>query len=371
MKRLIIIKCLFLILIFLSTNTNAQLASDSWGFGFGGIYPRLINSAAFRLEDKNYGGFLSIQRNFSEHVSLRIMGSYFSLTTDLSGGASNKSANEVVANSIIGDIDLMYYLVPCEPVSPFFSMGVGYGYTTFDNAPVKEDYNSDYELSMSIGADWDLGDDWRLKTELGYHTMSNNWFEGVPGVSGEGLLGTPEDAYMRFDIGFIYIFEKGQPSKYCQLYTGLITEVPEVDYERIENIVKKHIPREITKEIVVDRPVSEQAKNWVLVGVNFDFNSHRLKTESYPVLFHAVQVLLQNPTMTVEIQGHTDNIGSEQYNQRLSEKRAEAVRNYLVARGIAANRLRTVGFGEKRPLADNNSPEGRSMNRRIEFKVLN
>jgi OOP family OmpA-OmpF porin len=152
------------------------------------------------------------------------------------------------------------------------------------------------------------------------------------------------------------------------LYDGISPEVPEVDYERIENIVKKHIPEVVETQVVVKEPMEQK---WVLVGVNFDFNKATLKSESYPILFHAVQVLLMNPDMRVEIQGHTDNIGSEDYNMKLGEKRAQSVKDYLVARGISADRLTTRSFGESQPIADNKTASGREMNRRVEFKVLN
>jgi OmpA-OmpF porin, OOP family len=77
----------------------------------------------------------------------------------------------------------------------------------------------------------------------------------------------------------------------------------------------------------------------------------------------------------VTIEGHTDSIGSESYNQRLSERRALAVKHYLVSRGVAGDRLDTVGYGESRPVAPNktpdgkDNPEGRAMNRRAELKV--
>jgi OOP family OmpA-OmpF porin len=149
-----------------------------------------------------------------------------------------------------------------------------------------------------------------------------------------------------------------------------------VDYERIENIVKKYIPREVVKEVVVGEKEKKptygynaEEDKWVLVGVNFGFNSAKLQQEAYPVLFHAAVVLLQNPQLEVEIQGYTDNIGSAEYNKRLSQKRAQVVKDYLVARGVSASRLTAVGYGEKMPIADNKTAEGRAMNRRIEFKV--
>ncbi|MDP3684896.1 MAG: OmpA family protein, partial [Ignavibacteria bacterium] len=95
-----------------------------------------------------------------------------------------------------------------------------------------------------------------------------------------------------------------------------------------------------------------------------------LTPESYPILVNAVQLLLSNPDMKVEIQGHTDNIGSDSFNQKLSEQRAETVKRFLVAKGVAASRLSTVGVGPSNPVSNNKTAEGRSLNRRIEFKVL-
>jgi len=216
-----------------------------------------------------------------------------------------------------------------------------------------------------------LNEKWNLKTELAYHTMSNGVFEGVNGTNGTGILGAPENAYMLFDLGLNYYFKRGEPSKLCQLYDGIrLDEMPDpVDYERIENIVKKYIPREVVKEVVVNNGPKD-TRRWVLVGVNFNLNSARLKQESYPILFHAVRVLLQNPDMKVEIQGYTDNLGPNSYNLKLSERRAKTVKNYLIAHGVTGSRLVVKGYGSKNPIGDNKTAAGRAMNRRIEFKVL-
>lgn len=367
MKKFIQLSLIFLFISSIS-QVYAQLAKDSWTFGFGFNYPRSMNTTITRSEE-NYGGFLSIQRNFTEHVGLRLKASYISLK-------STAGAVDVTTNAAVGNLDLLYYFVPCESVSPFIAFGVGYDYMMFDNQipATRDDTDLDYELNLGFGAEWGLGDDWKLKTEFGYHTVSNGYFDGVSGSSTGGLLGTLEDAYMTFDLGFLVYFGKGQPSKYCQLYEGIMAaDMPDpVDYDRIEEIVQKYIPQEVVKEVVVEKPVPmTDSRRWVLVGVNFDFNSSKLRDEAYPILFHAVQVLLQNPDMRIEIQGHTDNIGTEASNKRLSEKRAQAVKDYLVARGVSASRITTVGYGESMPIADNKTAQGRLMNRRIEFKVLN
>jgi OOP family OmpA-OmpF porin len=113
----------------------------------------------------------------------------------------------------------------------------------------------------------------------------------------------------------------------------------------------------------------------VLRGINFDFDRANIKPEFEPVLDEAARILDENPTVRVTIEGHTDSIGTEAYNLRLSQRRANAVVRYLVSKGIAADRLEAVGKGESEPVAPNmlpdgrDNPEGRALNRRAELKV--
>jgi OOP family OmpA-OmpF porin len=202
--------------------------------------------------------------------------------------------------------------------------------------------------------------------------VSTNDLDGE-NVSGgdKGLFGSRAETYMTFNLGLQWYFSKGEPSQYCEKYTGISTEVPKgITTEEVESIVKKHIPKEIIKEVVVEKPVVVKKDRWVLVGVNFDFNKTTLKSESYIILFHSVLMLEENPDMVVEIGGHTDNIGSEEVNMKLSNRRAQVVKDYLVSKGIDTNRLKVKGYGELMPITDNSTPEGRALNRRIEFKIL-
>ena len=109
----------------------------------------------------------------------------------------------------------------------------------------------------------------------------------------------------------------------------------------------------------------------VLVGVNFAFDKSDLLPESYPVLDKAVKLLNDKSNVDVEIEGYTDYIGSDAYNQELSIQRAQTVMTYLVSKGIAQTRLSTIGYGKGNPVADNTTEEGRRMNRRIVFRIIN
>jgi outer membrane protein OmpA-like peptidoglycan-associated protein len=108
----------------------------------------------------------------------------------------------------------------------------------------------------------------------------------------------------------------------------------------------------------------------VLRGVNFDFDKAEIGGEAGVILDEAAEILKRNPDRQVVIEGHTDWTGPEEYNQMLSEKRAEAVKDYLVAHGIDASRLSVVGYGETQPIAPNDTRDGRAHNRRVELKVL-
>jgi OmpA-OmpF porin, OOP family len=117
-----------------------------------------------------------------------------------------------------------------------------------------------------------------------------------------------------------------------------------------------------------DEKPLEIKQKFILRGVNFKTASDELLEESYYVLERsAFNSLEAYPNVRVEIAGHTDNQGSDDYNLVLSEKRAKAVMNYLVNRGIAASRLTAKGYGKTRPIASNNTPEGRAQNRRVEI----
>jgi outer membrane protein OmpA-like peptidoglycan-associated protein len=105
--------------------------------------------------------------------------------------------------------------------------------------------------------------------------------------------------------------------------------------------------------------------------IHFEFNRSIIRPISYPILDDVVQLLKLNPQIKrVQVEGHTDAIGGDAYNQRLSESRAKAVVAYLVSKGVASDRLTAIGYGRSRPIADNSTAEGRAKNRRTEFTVL-
>ena len=118
-------------------------------------------------------------------------------------------------------------------------------------------------------------------------------------------------------------------------------------------------------KIKIDPP-----REFILKDVFFDTGKSAIKQASFKTLNDLTEILKIKNTMVIEIQGHTDNVGSEEDNVKLSEARAAEVRKYLISKGIEAARVNFKGFGSQHPITDNNNEEGRAKNRRTELKVI-
>lgn len=142
--------------------------------------------------------------------------------------------------------------------------------------------------------------------------------------------------------------------------------------------------RHLTKSIILDLkdityykeheldfflPKIDTQQVYILENIFFDFDKANLKPESFLELDKVVKLLIENPELKIEIRGHTDSIGTKEYNLQLSLARAEAVANYLTRQGIDKSRIEVFGFGEEQSIAPNDTEENRQKNRRVEFKL--
>ncbi|NIG52606.1 OmpA family protein [Chitinophaga sp. Cy-1792] len=137
----------------------------------------------------------------------------------------------------------------------------------------------------------------------------------------------------------------------------------------LETVDSLENPTLCLKHYEIEKPI-------VINNIFYDFNKATLREESKVVLDTVVEMLKDNPRLTIEMAAHTDSIGSDKYNDKLSQARAQSCVNYLISKGIASNRLIAKGYGKRRPIAPNSlpnhkdNPEGRQLNRRTEFTVL-
>lgn len=174
------------------------------------------------------------------------------------------------------------------------------------------------------------------------------------------------------------------------LYNKVKTEGPDARYEMILPIGKKfgfyadadnylsegqnlstenkNINDVIERDLYVV-PV-EVGQSIRLNNIFFDFAKATLREESFPELDRILPYFEKFPNLKIELSGHTDSVGSDEANNKLSDARANSVRDYLVQKGIAIDKIEAVGYGESQPVATNDTDEGRQLNRRVEFKIL-
>lgn len=162
----------------------------------------------------------------------------------------------------------------------------------------------------------------------------------------------------------------GNPDSLTQLLPGayyyiddvrvecLNCQSPETDESNIDSVYLKQQSRFTI------------GSTFIMKDILFEFDKSTLLQQSYADLMSLYILLRKHPRMKIEIRGHTDGKGNDNYNQRLSEKRAQAVANYLIAKGIPERRIQFKGYGKSLPIDSNDTEEGRANNRRVEFKII-
>jgi outer membrane protein OmpA-like peptidoglycan-associated protein len=198
----------------------------------------------------------------------------------------------------------------------------------------------------------------------------------------DGETGNPLDAKVRMqavaDKSVVGSVDKGEGITEFTI-TAKVPKDYRISVEKegyiFENSVVK-IQGMKTEEKVVERTISMRkiavGVVSVLRNIYFDFNKASLKIESYSELNKLESMMKQNAALQVEIGGHTDAVGTREFNNWLSKRRADAVKDFLISKGIDTRRVKTKGYGKEKPLASNDDDkEGRELNRRVEFKVLN
>jgi OOP family OmpA-OmpF porin len=176
---------------------------------------------------------------------------------------------------------------------------------------------------------------------------------------------------MTLDATGRYTFEV-DPQRYYKIVAekdNYFTKALYFNTDTLSRIDSMDNPTLCLKHYEIEKPI-------VLNNIYYDFNKATLRDESKVVLDTVVQMLNDNPKLTIEMSAHTDSVGSVKYNEKLSQARAQSCVDYLISKGISSERLIAKGYGKSRPIASNSlpnhkdNPEGRQLNRRTEFKVL-
>lgn len=215
----------------------------------------------------------------------------------------------------------------------FGKVGGSYNYVDQDDIS----YNGteeNWSLMLGAGVEYQLSHNWRVRTEY-------QWFNNV----GEHhTTGNPDVNYL--SVGLSYYFGSAAPAAVAATTAAVVAQEPE--------------------PVAEPAPVADPLPAVTLSKGAFEHDSTELTPEAKTSLDQTVTHLKESPETKVDVIGYTDSTGSAEYNQKLSEKRAQSASNYLESKGIDESRVTTVGKGEANPIADNSTAEGREQNRRVE-----
>lgn len=310
---------------------------------------------------KVFGGYL-----INEHFAIEA--GYFNVGKFTYHAADSLDSMNGEYKMYGGNLDLLFHLPLSESVSLTARGGVLY-------AQVKEEYdgvdgsilfpgdatggsyeNSDVGFKYGVGVQFDLSPKWGLRAEWeNYHV--------------EEALSAGADLSL-FSLGMVYRFgteEEPPPPPPEPVVIEKVVEKPVVvEKEVIKEVVKEvEVPAE---PVVVVTPAPPAERVVLASDALFDFDKSAIKAEGRASLQDLANKLQQDDKLIIT--GHTDSAGSELYNLRLSQRRATAVKNYLLELGVAESQMQTRAKGESEPVADNATAEGRSANRRVEIEII-
>ncbi len=296
---------------------------------------------------------LGIGYHLTDNLALEL--SYGRVDTEVSDGLADED----------GSVDLyrlegLYHLgvfSPWEWVVPYFAVGAGV--MSFDTRPSGSGRDNDFAADYGLGLKFFVNPDVAFRADVRH----------VVNFKPEG--DDTDNHNLLYTLGLMIQFGGSR--------VGAAAE-ERVAADSDGDGVPDHLDEcaGTPSGVAVDAqgcPLPEDAEitergTFVFGTILFDTGSSAIKPESRPVIDEAVSYLEQYPEVRLEIQGHTDNVGSEELNMRLSSARAEAVKEYMTGRGIAEERLTTRGYGFSVPAVPNDTREGRAENRRIEFKPI-
>ncbi len=189
-------------------------------------------------------------------------------------------------------------------------------------------------------------------------------------VTGPGGKNVPAEIEIKkWDRGKLVYSEKRQIS------APKTISVPDLDDVEITASSGGYVPKKVIvsrkdKERIIELDEIKPGDSIIVDNVYFEINQAHLRKESLNILDRMIENLKASPSIKLEVRGHTDSTGTGEYNQKLSERRADAVVEYMIKNGISPERLSAVGLGKDKPIADNSTAEGRRKNRRTEFYIL-
>jgi outer membrane protein OmpA-like peptidoglycan-associated protein len=368
---------IFFLFLLCALTTTAQTREGRWMLGVQGGGHTLFSD--FDTHKYDVGGEALLRYGLSENFSLGFLTGYNDIEAENSFLFPNTKYYGLDMHTIPATLIGWLHFTPMKDVSPYVYIGAGIAAMKKQDGISNYDWQTYAVFPVGVGVEIPLNSQTTLGFDLGMRVFASN---NVPRqeAAGEEQDWWP-DAYGTARVGLNFYFGQGKaaevtkapqiiappPAPVAQPVAPAPVETTKVAPKPPAPEVPKEVPKE---EVAPKVPVPVVPKVFILEGVTFDFNKATLTNDAVATLEKAFAVLQDNPGVKVKIVGHTDNIGSKKYNDRLSQQRAESVKSWLVSKGISSTRLSTAGVGFSEPIATNDTPEGRAKNRRIEFHVV-
>lgn len=370
----------------------AQKTEGRWVLGFhggGNVWINDYNKKVF-----GPGGDVMIRYGITPAFSAGILVGYEELKSKQDIPASGQTIGYLKLHSIPASAALWIHFASGEYISPYAYAGLGAMiYKRLNGASAyipNSQFISSIHVPFGIGVEVFPSKNASIVADVGYRVTDD-----YPDAIKIGKL----DGYATAKVGVNLYFGSGDDEEEAQRLKDAearrireladaealrlkqqaeaeaearrVKELADAEARRLKELADAEARRLLAEQKGRDTVIIlEKGKTVVLKGVNFEFNKATLTMESEIILERAHKALHASPDLSVLIVGHTDNVGSAAYNKKLSLRRAEAVKSWLVKRGISVRRLSVAGKGFDEPIDDNTTDEGRANNRRIEFHVL-
>lgn len=337
------IKTLPVLIVLAGTALQAQAADDRLYVAPSVNY---TFSDSDRRADDGWGGGLALGKPITEHLNMELALTGSSL--DYKSGSGNYELWGL-------GVDALYLLNRNANFTPYGVLGIGALYT---DIPGKHD--TGLMGNIGLGIMQRLTDNMSLRADARYRMDGNATNAFNANHFGDAIV----------SVGLnIALGQKAQPAPKPEPVAQ--PEPAPAPVPAAEPVAQ---PAPLAPEYKTEQAAQlDKAQSGdtvvILEGVNFEFDSAHLRPDALPILDEAVTVLDRRKDISVDVVGHTDSTGTTQYNQGLSERRAKAVYDYFVSKGIAADRLSSRGYGETKPAYSNATREGRAKNRRVELVV--
>jgi OOP family OmpA-OmpF porin len=357
LSRMVLFMCSVFLFVFSMSHVSAENQPGAFTISplFGGY---LFEGDQDLRHRPSYG--IGFGYNFNEHCSAEAVFNH--VDTDSRADGINDQGD---VDAFLYRLDGLYHFMPSKKLVPYIAVGAGV--MTLDAKMGDKHVDNDFIANYGAGIKYFLNDVVALRADV-RHVMT---------FPDNNLLYT---AGLTFNLGGK---KKAPPVEMSNDSDGdgvedAMDKCPGTPAG--VKVDKDGCPLDSDKDSVYDyldkcpgTPIGatvDQRGCWVLKNVVFDTAKWEIKSQSFNSLDKAIDILKKNPSLKLEVQGHTDNKGTQKYNQILSEKRARAVVEYLMKKGISKDKLTSQGYGFSKPAATNETPEGRSQNRRVELKPV-